>query len=83
MTRPEPPAGSKPFPPDLTVRAGLDAFLDENGYSFEHYDAPRTPASLLGISFSVPNTARHRWAIMLHVLHHVATGYGTSAVGEG
>ncbi len=72
-----------PFPPDWSVKQGLDAFLRENGYSFEQYDAPRTPASLLRIRFSVPNTARHRWAIMLHDLHHVATGFGTNAVGEG
>ena len=79
----EMPSRSNPLPPGWTVRAGLDAFLHENGYSFEQYDAPRTPASLLGIGFSVPNTARHRWAIMLHDLHHVATGFGTNAVGEG
>lgn len=77
------PSRSHPFPPDWTVGAGLEAFLHENDYSIEQYDAPRTPASLLGISFSVPNTARHRWAIMLHDLHHVATGFGTDAVGEG
>jgi hypothetical protein len=83
MMSDETPSPSSPLPPGWAVKAGLDAFLDENGYSLEQYDAPRTPASLLGISFSVPNTTRHRWAIMLHDLHHVATGFGTDAVGEG
>jgi hypothetical protein len=64
------------------VRAGRDAYLRENGFTVEAYDEPRTKASLLGIDFSVPNTPRHRVAIMRHDLHHVLTGYGTDIVGE-
>ena len=79
----EPPSRSCPYPANWTVEAGLRAFLHENRYTVDQYDAPRTPASLLGIAFSVPNPPRHRWAIRLHDLHHVATGYGTDAVGEG
>ena len=56
--------------------------MQENGFTVEAYDHPRTQASLLGIGFSVPNTPRHRVAIMRHDLHHVATGYGTDVVGE-
>ena len=67
----------------LSVRAGRDAYLKENGFTIEAYDAKWTPASLLGIRFSVPNTAAHRQAIMWHDLHHVATGYGTDPAGEG
>ncbi len=44
---------------------------------------PLGEASAFGIPFKVPNTARHRWAIMLHDLHHIATGYGTDLTGEG
>ncbi len=62
---------------------GRDAYLRENAFSPEAYDAPRTEGSFLGMRFTVPNTARHRWAIMLHDLHHVATGYGTNPAGEG
>jgi hypothetical protein len=58
-------------------------YLAENGFTVAEYDAPRTPASIFGLRFSVPNTPKHRWAIMLHDLHHVATGYGTDLVGEG
>lgn len=66
-----------------TCAAARDAYLRENGWTLDAYDAPRTEASVLGIAFSVPNTPNHAWAIRLHDLHHVATGYGTDAVGEG
>ncbi|MCW5834269.1 MAG: hypothetical protein KIS78_17860 [Labilithrix sp.] len=72
-----------PFPPHWTVREARDAYLAENGFTVEAYDATWTDASFLGIRFRVPNTRRHRWAIMLHDLHHVATGYGTDLAGEG
>jgi hypothetical protein len=65
------------------VREGRDAYLAENGFTVEAYDAKWTEASFLGLRFRVPNTARHSAAIKLHDLHHVATGYGTDIVGEG
>jgi hypothetical protein len=64
------------------VREGRDAYLGENGFSVGAYDEATTEATLLGIRFRVPNTAKHRWAIMLHDLHHVATGFGTDFTGE-
>jgi len=72
-----------PYPAHWSVRQGLDAYLRENGFTREEYDAKWTPASFLGVRFKVPNTAKHRWAIMLHDLHHVATGFGTDLIGEG
>lgn len=72
----------RPIPSHWSVRAGRDAYLAENGFSVEAYDAPRTEASVLRIRFSIPNTPQHRWAIQLHDLHHVATGYGTDHTGE-
>ncbi len=71
------------FPADWTVRRARDAYLAENGFTLEGYDDRWTSASFFGIPLKVPNTKRHRWAIMLHDLHHVATGYGTDLVGEG
>lgn len=71
-----------PLPPDRSVRSARDAYLRESGFSAEIYTAAWTPASLLGIRFYVPNTPRHRWAIQLHDLHHVATGFRTDFVGE-
>jgi hypothetical protein len=73
---------SKPLPTQLQVESARDHYLAENGFSVAEYDSPRTPASVFGIRFSVPNTPKHRWAIMLHDLHHVATGYGTDSIGE-
>lgn len=73
----------QPFPASWTVEQGLRAFFEENGFEREAYDGSRTPASVLGFEFSVPNPPRHRWAIMLHDLHHIATGFGTDLTGEG
>lgn len=71
------------FPASWTVRRALEAYLAENGFTFEAYEAKWTDASFLGVRFAVPNTRKHRWAIMLHDLHHVATGFGTDLAGEG
>ena len=79
----DPPSRERPIPADWLVGRALEAYLAENGFTHEQYDAPRTPASFLGVSLSVPNPPHHRWAIMLHDLHHVATGYGTDPAGEG
>lgn len=76
------PAREFPTPASWTVKEGRDGYLDENQFTLEAYDAPSTEASVLGFAFSVPNTPRHRWGIMLHDLHHVATGYGTDVCGE-
>jgi hypothetical protein len=72
----------RPLSASLSVEQARDAYLAENGFSVEAYDDRWTSATLLGIRFHVPNTRRHRWAIMLHDLHHAATGYGTDFVGE-
>jgi hypothetical protein len=73
---------AKPLSSDLRVEHARDHYLRENGFTVAEYDNPTTPASVFGLRFSVPNTPKHRWAIMLHDLHHVATGYGTDLVGE-
>lgn len=71
------------FPADWTVKRARDAYLAENGFTVEAYDDKWTDASFLGVRFKVPNTPKHRWGIMLHDLHHVATGFGTDLRGEG
>lgn len=73
----------RPAPVEMTVREARDAYLAENGFTVAAYDEPTTKVSLWGFSFSIPNTPRHRDAIMWHDLHHVVTGYGTDPVGEG
>lgn len=74
----------RPYPAEWTVRRALDAYLAENGFTRESYDDTWTKATLFGVlPVWALNTKRHRWAIMLHDLHHVATGYGTDNTGEG
>lgn len=76
------PMALGPYPGSWTVARALEAYLAENGFTLAEYDSAWTSASFFGLRFAVPNTARHRWAIMLHDLHHVATGYGTDLAGE-
>src|SRR5438477_10585749 len=73
----------RPLPAEWPALRGRDDYLAENGFTVEAYDDEWTKASFFSIDFAVPNTAGHRSAIMLHDLHHVATGYGTDLVGEG
>jgi hypothetical protein len=70
------------YPASWTVRRARDAYLAANGFTVEAYDAKWTDGAFFGIKLSVPNTRKHRWAIMRHDLHHVATGFGTDHVGE-
>jgi hypothetical protein len=74
---------SMPFPAHWSVRQARDAYLAENGFTVEAYDDRWTQGSFFGVRLALLNTRRHRWAIMLHDLHHVVTGYGTNLVGEG
>lgn len=71
------------LPAEWRVEDGLLAHLERGGFKREDYDAARTPVKLLGLTFSVPNPPKHRRAIMMHDLHHVATGYDTTLRGEG
>lgn len=72
----------RPYPASWTVREGLDAYLEENGFTTEGYEAAWTEASFLGIPMKVPNTTQHKRALRRHDLHHVATGFGTDLRGE-
>ncbi len=74
---------ARPLPASLRVVDARDAYLAENGFTVEEYDAEWTKASAFGVPFVVPNTRAHRRAIMMHDLHHVATGFGTDFAGEG
>ena len=74
---------NEPLPASMNVRDARDAYLAVNGFTVEAYDSKWTDASFLGVKFRVPNTQMHRVSIMLHDLHHVATGFGTDLAGEG
>ena len=66
----------------MRVRDARDAYLAENGFTVAGYTEKWTEASFLGVKFVVPNTVPHQRGIMLHDLHHVATGFGTDIAGE-
>ena len=87
MASPSPPSPppsdlSHPLDPNMTVRQGLADYLAENGFDVREYTAPTFRLKVLGRYFDVPNTRDRQWAIPLHDLHHVATGYGTDFAGE-
>lgn len=64
------------------VRDALDAYLAANGFSLADYEAPTFELTILGRPRKFPNSPQRQWAIPMHDLHHVATGYGTDFVGE-
>ena len=43
---------------------------------------PTVRLKFFGRYFDFPNSPNRQWAIPLHDLHHLATGYGTDFIGE-
>lgn len=73
---------SSPLPAEMPVRAALDAYLAENGFSTGAYDEPTATVTFWGRDYTVPNPASRQLAVRFHDLHHVMTGYGTDPAGE-
>lgn len=65
-----------------TVRDARARYFADNGFSEAGYTDRWVKLRLGPIPFAFPNTAARRRAIPLHDLHHVATGYSTTFVGE-
>ncbi len=80
VNAPEP--RTAPLRPTLGIRAARDAYLAENGFSTDEYTKDFVSLMAFGMTFPLPNGANRKWAIPLHDLHHVATGYGSDVVGE-
>ena len=72
----------RPLADALPVRSALDAYLAENGFTTDEYDARTVSPTFWGVTFTLPNLASRRLAIRFHDLHHVMTGYGTDPAGE-
>lgn len=68
--------------PEQPLRAARDLYLGENGFVLADYVADTVTIRAFGHDFTLPNRPNRKWAIPLHDLHHVATGYGTDLVGE-
>ena len=73
---------SRPLDARRSVKEGLGEYLAENGFDSAEYTAPTFRLKLFGRYFDAPNSPDRQWAIPLHDLHHVASGYGTDWVGE-
>jgi hypothetical protein len=65
-----------------TVRDARARYFAVNGFSEATYRDRWVKVRLGRVPFAFPNTASRRRAIPLHDLHHVATGYPTSVIGE-
>ncbi len=61
-----------------TVREARDRFLTENGFDLSCYSAPDLPLHIGRWIVRVPNPG----VLDFHDLHHVATSYPTTIVGE-
>jgi hypothetical protein len=69
-------------PRPTTVRAARDEYFQRAGLSEAGYGARWVVLKVGPVPLAFPNTAARRRAVVLHDLHHVATGYPTSWTGE-
>jgi len=65
-----------------TVRDARARYFADNGFSEANYADAWVKVRLGPLPFAFPNTAARKRAIPLHDLHHVATGYPTTFLGE-
>jgi hypothetical protein len=68
--------------PESTVRAGRDAYLDDNGFDMSGYTSKTFGLPFLGREIHLPNPPTRQRVIARHDLHHALTGYGTDYIGE-
>ena len=71
-----------PLPAELPVSEALEAYLSENAFTTEEYDASKVSVTFWGVRFTVPNPPSRQLAVRFHDLHHVMTGFGTDPAGE-
>jgi hypothetical protein len=65
-----------------TVREARGAYFAKNGFSEAGYHERWVRFRLGPVPVAFPNTASRRAAVPMHDLHHIATGYATTVVGE-
>lgn len=67
----------------MPLRHARAQYFRDNGFGEDGgYDQPWVKVKLGPVPLLIPNTEGRRRAVRLHDLHHIATGYGTSLVGE-
>jgi hypothetical protein len=65
-----------------TVRDARETYFATNKFSAATYSDAWVKLKVGPVPFAFPNSRSRKRAIPLHDLHHVATGYSTSLVGE-
>lgn len=66
-----------------TVREARAQYFAENGFDETSYVEKWARLKVGFLPVVIPNTKSRREALPIHDLHHVATGYETTVVGEG
>lgn len=66
-----------------TVREARAQYFTENGFDETSYVEKWAKLKVGFLPVVIPNTKSRREALPIHDLHHVATGYETTVVGEG
>jgi hypothetical protein len=66
----------------MTVAEARDQYLRDNGFTLAGYSDRWVTLKIGPFPLALPNTTSRRAAVPLHDLHHVATGYPTTWVGE-
>jgi hypothetical protein len=67
---------------DASVRSARASYFAANGFSVASYRDRWVKVRIGPVPVAFPNTASRQRAVPLHDLHHIATGYTTSVVGE-
>jgi hypothetical protein len=67
----------------MTVREARARYFADNGFSDSTYNDAWVKLKLGPLPLVFPSSPSRKRAIPLHDLHHVATGYATTLVGEG
>ena len=74
---------ASPYADSTLLRQARAAYFRDNGFGEDGGYGRRWVKVKLGpVPVWFPNTQARRRAVRLHDLHHIATGYGTTLVGE-
>ena len=66
----------------MRVSEARDRYFADNGFELAGYTAKWAHFKLGPIPLAFPNTPSRQAALPMHDLHHLATGYPTTLVGE-
>jgi hypothetical protein len=70
------------YDPSMKVLEARQKYFDENGFGDGGYNDKFVKGKLGPIPVYLPNTKTRLRGVKLHDLHHLATGYDTSLLGE-